>query len=86
MTIFADNITVDLTWNTVSSACGNVSKLERIFSVAEMPTNRPPNSCMPSSAKMIINRKSKTSKLAMERIELSRDATRLLSDFQYLSG
>ena len=46
--------------------------------------NLPPNNCMPSSAKMTMNKKSSSSKLAMERILFSSEATRLRSEFQYL--
>ena len=46
--------------------------------------NLPPNNCMPSRAKMTMNKKSRSSKLAMERILFSREATKLRSEFQYL--
>lgn len=37
----------------------------------------PPNSCMPSRAKMTMNRKSRNSSEMMERIEFISDLTRL---------
>lgn len=46
--------------------------------------NLPPNSCMPSKEKMMIKRKRRSSKDAMDFMELSRDATRLLRDAQCL--
>lgn len=46
--------------------------------------NLPPNSCMPSREKMMIKRKRRSSKDAMDFIELSRDATKLLRDAQCL--
>jgi len=46
-----------VTWKTVSSESQNVSKLLRSLSWSCMTTklNLPPNSCMPSSAKMTTN-------------------------------
>lgn len=64
-------------------ACGKLSKLLRRTSVSSK-SYLPPKSCMPSRAKMMMKRKSSRSSEAMERMELSRDATRLLSDVQYL--
>ena len=46
--------------------------------------NAPPNSCIPSKAKMRINRKRRNNRDRMERIELSRDITRLRNEDQYL--
>lgn len=48
--------------------------------------NFPPNTCMPSSEKMMIKRKSSSSRDAMDFMELRREATRLLSDCQWLGG
>jgi len=48
--------------------------------------NLPPNSCIPSKAKMTMKRKSKSNKLAIERIEFNSDATRLRNADQYLGG
>ena len=39
---------------------------------------------MPSRAKMTMERKSSSSRLAIERIEFNKDATRLRSEDQYL--
>ena len=44
--------------------------------------NFPPNTCMPSREKMMMKRKSRSSREAMDFIELSRDATKLLRDCQ----
>lgn len=46
--------------------------------------NLPPKSCIPRREKMMMKRKSSSNKEAMERTELSREATRLLKEFQYL--
>lgn len=46
--------------------------------------NRPPNTCMPRSAKIIMKRKRRSSREAMDWMELRSDATRLESDRQYL--
>lgn len=64
-------------------ACGKLSKLLR-GTAESSKSYLPPKSCMPSSAKMTMKRKSSSSSEAMERMELSSDATRLLSDVQYL--
>lgn len=71
------------TWKTLMRACGKLSKLLRRTSVSSK-SYLPPKSCMPSRAKMTMKRKSSSSSEAMERMELSSDATRLLSDVQYL--
>lgn len=44
----------------------------------------PPNSCMPSKAKIKMNKKSRNNRERIERIELSNDITRFLKDDQYL--
>ena len=75
-------VALKFTWNTVSSDCQKVSKLLRGVSSSKL--NLPPNSCIPSKAKMTMNRKSSSNKLAMERILFSKDATRLRRDDQYL--
>ena len=46
--------------------------------------NLPPNTWVPSRAKMPRNRKSKTSRETMASIELMREASRFCKDFQYL--
>ena len=70
------------TWKTVSRDCQNESKFDRGLSRGAEKLNRPPNSCMPSSAKMTMNRNNRSRRLAIERTELSRDVTRLRSDDQ----
>lgn len=64
-------------------AWGKLSKLLRLTSVSSK-SYLPPKSCIPSRAKMMMKRKSNSSREAMERMELSSDATRLLRDVQYL--
>lgn len=71
------------TWKTLMMAWGKLSKLLRRTSTSSK-SYLPPKSCMPSKAKMVMKRKSSSSREAMEQTELSRDATRLLSDVQYL--
>ena len=61
-----------------------VSKLLRGFSLSRK-LNLPPKSCMPSSAKITMNRNNSSSKLAMERILLRREATRFRREDQYLN-
>ena len=56
------------------------------FSSVSLKLNQPPNTCMPSSAKMTMKRKSSSSRLAIERIEFSSDATRFRSADQYLQA
>ena len=73
-----------LTWKTVSSDCQKESKLLLGLSCVGSKLKRPPKTCMPSKAKMTMKRKSRSSKLAIERILLSNEATRLRSDDQYL--
>lgn len=75
---FMDSI---ITWNTVSRDWGKLSKVLRRVS---SKLNFPPKSCMPSKEKMMMKRKSRSSREAMERTELSREATRLDREFQYL--
>lgn len=71
-----------ITWKTVSNAIGKVLKL--VGGVPSSKLNCPPNSCMPSSAKMRMKRKRRNSREMMDLIELRRDITRFLSDDQYL--
>lgn len=47
-------------------------------------THCPPKSCMPSRAKTTMNRKRRNSKLMMDFMELRRETTRFLREFQYL--
>lgn len=45
----------------------------------------PPNSCIPNRAKTTMKRKSRKRRLMMDFMELRRDTTRFLREFQYLS-
>ena len=72
------------TWNTVSMATVKLSKLAD--GLPSRKLKAPPKSCMPSSAKISMKRKRRNSNEIMERIELSNDITRFLSDDQYLDG
>ena len=47
-------------------------------------THWPPNSCMPNRAKTTMKRKRRNSRLMIDFMELSRDTTRFLNEFQYL--
>lgn len=49
-------------------------------------THCPPKSCIPSRAKTTMNRKRRKSKLMMDFMELRRETTRFLREFQYLRG
>lgn len=72
-----------LTWNTVRSACGKLSKVLRLVCVSSK-LNFPPNSCIPSREKMMMKRKSSNSREAMDFMEFNRDATKLLREVQCL--
>ena len=48
--------------------------------------NRPPKICMPSRAKMKMNRTRRTRRALMEAMELTRDLTRLPMEDQYLGA
>ncbi|TNN56637.1 hypothetical protein EYF80_033174 [Liparis tanakae] len=63
-----------VTWKQVSSAWGKASKVLRLVCVSSK-LNFPPNSCMPSRAKMMRKRKSSSSSDAMDFMEFSSDAT-----------
>jgi hypothetical protein len=65
-----------VTWKQVSRAWEKVSKVLLLVWVSSK-LNFPPNSCMPSRAKMIRNRKSRRRRDMIDFIELSREATRL---------
>ena len=69
-------------WNTVSSAAMIVLKLE--VGVPSGKLNWPPKSCMPSSAKMKMNRKSRKSRDMMDDKAFIRAITRLRRGDQYL--
>jgi hypothetical protein len=49
-------------------------------------TYSPPNSCMPSSANIKINKKSRNRSEIIDRILFSRESTKFLSDDQYLTN
>lgn len=77
-------VTVDVkvfTWKTVSNAMGKVLKF--VGGVPSSKLNCPPNSCMPSRAKIRMNRKRRNSRDMMDLIEFRRDITRFRSDDQY---
>lgn len=65
----------------MSRAWGKLSKVLRLVTVSSK-LNLPPKSCMPSSEKMMMKRKSSNNREAMDFMELSREATRLLRDAQ----
>jgi len=73
-----------LTWNTVNSACQKLSKLLLGLSLKLSKLNLPPKTCIPSSAKMTMNKKSNSNRDAIDWMELSKEATRLERDRQYL--
>ena len=66
--------THDCAFRVISARCRRVKR----------ETYSPPNSCMPSSAKIRMKRKSRNSSDMMERMLLSSDITRLRRDGQYL--
>lgn len=69
----------------MSSACGKESKVLRLVCVSSK-LNLPPNSCMPSRAKMMRKRKRRSKREAMDFIEFSNDATRPDKAVQCLRG
>lgn len=69
----------------MSSACGKVSKVLRLVWVSSK-LKRPPKSCMPSRAKMMMKRKRRSRREAMDFMEFNKEPTRLLSDAQCLRG
>jgi hypothetical protein len=72
----------DETWKTVRRAMEKELKLPS--GVPNSKLKAPPNNCIPRRAKMRMNRKRRNSREMMDRIELSSDITRFLSDDQYL--
>lgn len=71
-------------WNTVSRLCQKQSKLcLGLFSFG-LKLNLPPKTCIPSNAKMTINKNSNSNKEAMDWIEFNKEATKFESDRQYL--
>lgn len=65
----------------MSRACGKLSNVLLLVTFSSK-LNFPPKSCMPSREKIIMKRKSSSSRDAMDFMELSREATRLLRDAQ----
>lgn len=74
-----------LTWNTVSRLCQKLSKFDLGLSSSgcKLP-NFPPNTCMPSSEKITMNKKRSSKSEKIDWIEFKSDATRFESDCQYL--
>lgn len=71
-----DNLATEaVTWKQVSSAEGKVSNV-LLFICVSSKLNLPPNSCIPSRAKMMRNRKSSSNREQMAFIEFSREVTR----------
>ena len=70
------------TWKTVRRALRTVSKLEVGVSVGKL--NDPPKSCIPSSAKMKMNKKRRKRRDMMDDSAFIRAITRLRSGDQYL--
>lgn len=68
-------------WNTVNRAIENVLKF--VGGVPSSKLNCPPKSCIPNSAKMRMNKKSRKSREIMDLIEFRSDITRFLNDDQY---
>lgn len=64
-----------VTWKQVSKAEGKVSNV-LLFICVSSKLNLPPNSCMPSRAKMMRKRKSNSSREQIAFIEFSREVTR----------
>jgi hypothetical protein len=60
---------------------GKVLKL--VGGVPSSKLNCPPKSCMPSNAKMRMNKNRRNNREMMDLIEFRRDMTRLRSDDQY---
>lgn len=71
-------------WNTVSKLCEKESKFVLGLKSVGSLLNLPPNTCIPSKAKIIMNKKRRKRRDAIDWIELRRDATRFDSAFQYL--
>lgn len=60
-----------------------MSKVLRLVCVSSK-LNFPPNSCIPSKEKMMMKRKRSKSREAMDFMEFSKDATKLLREVQCL--
>ena len=78
--LFLTPYKVRFTWKTVSIAIEKESKLDA--GVPNSKLNVPPKSCIPSSAKMRMKRKRRSSKETIDFRDANRDTTRLRSDDQ----
>lgn len=67
----------------MSRAWGKLSNVLLLVTVSSK-LNLPPKSCMPSREKIMMKRKSSSNREAMDFMELSREATKLLRDAQWL--
>ena len=76
----------NVTWKTQSIASQKLSNVLLGFSSRPSPLNLPPKTCIPSRANITMNRKRRTRRLTMARIELIRETTRFRSEVQYLFG
>lgn len=65
----------------MSRAWGKLSNVLLLVTVSSK-LNLPPKSCMPRSEKIMMKRKSRSNREAIDFMELSREATRLLRDAQ----
>lgn len=84
MQLLSSGCKVNFTWNTVSKLCQKLSKFERGFGSAGLKLNLPPKTCIPSRAKITMNKNRSSKSEAIDWIELRSDATRFESDRQYL--
>ena len=71
-----------ITWKTVSKALVMESKLDVGRPSGKL--NSPPKSCIPSKAKMKMNRKRRSNSERMEEIAFIKATTKFLSEDQYL--
>ncbi len=67
----------------MTKAWGKLSKV-LLFVCVSSKLNLPPNTCIPRRLKIMMKRKSSSSREAMDFMEFSRDATKLLRDAQWL--
>lgn len=67
----------------MSKLCQKLSKLYLGFSCVSF-INLPPNTCIPRSENITINKKSRSNKDAIDCIEFNKDATKFESERQYL--
>lgn len=71
-------------WNTVNKLCQKLSKFDRGFCSVGSKLNLPPKTCIPSRAKITMNKNRRSKSDAIDWIELRSDATRFDSERQYL--